>query len=549
MASLRKTKIVATLGRKTSSKEAIVELIKTGIDGVRLSKRFLRESLDRVMANLRAAEEETNQHLAVMLSLRESDIRIGTMDPNSTLSVYEGDVIHITTSIDCVDKPNLIYCNNKELPNIVEPGKRLIAEFGKAYFTVIDVQSVRVIKSNRPPRASIITSVSFIDEKPQPAFSIAETPTPLNAVTNTNNPEPTSARSRSVQHMNRVKRTKPKKPKEEWIVVCRAEHNYTFTAWSPIHIESDKPIAFMNELEDIRTLEWGGANDVDYIVYKQVRGIEDLENLFAFNTAPGTKRMIGVQTRECTEMIEQFLNFSDGVVLGRGNLALETSVSEACKIQKSVVKRCNELGKPVVLSTQVLDSMVLRSRPTRTEVVDIANSIYDGVDAILLTSETAHGRNPSLAVTITDKIARDAESNMDYSEESDNILKHIISNISVAENICYCAVRSVLNLNLKLIICITQSGYTAQMISRFKPPCVILALTDSLRVVRQLRLVRGVFPALMQNQNSSEAFTSYALNMARSHNLLKEGEMAVYVAGGSDSFQAGDTCSLRILTL
>lgn len=546
MASRRKTKILATLGRKTRTKEDIVELIKAGVDGVRLSTRFLRDNLSEVMENIREAENEMNTHLAIMLTLRESDIRIGTMNPMNTLSVQEGDVIHITTNTYNINKPNIIYCNNKELPNVVKPGTQLIAEFGKAYFTVLDVENV-VVEGSKAPRGAIITSVSYIDDFHIPSTNTSSDSLPqIQSQQLLANSLHKHIRSSSYSNLLRLKRTKPKKPKEERIVVCRAEHNYTFRAWSPIHIQSDTPIIFQNELEDIRALEWATHHEIDFVVYKQVRGIEDLDHLFAFNTLPSTKRLVGIQTKESTIISDQLISCSDGVVLGRGNLALETSVSEAIRLQKKIVKLCNEHNKPVVLSTQMLDSMVLRTRPTRTEVVDITNSIYDGVDAVLLTSETAHGVNPALAVATCHNICFEAEKYINYAEECENVMKNMKSPISVSENICYCAVRSVLNLGLKLIICMTHSGYTPQLISKFKPPCGILALSDSIRTVRSLKLVRGVFPYLTPSHDTTESFIEYSLDLCKSLNLLSSGDMAVFVSGGNDWFQAGDTCSFRV---
>lgn len=546
MASQRKTKILATLGRKTRTKEDIVELIKAGVDGVRLSTRFLRDNLSEVMENIRAAESEMNTHLAVMLTLRESDIRIGTMNPLNTLSVQEGDVIHITTNTYNIDKPNIIYCNNKELPNVVKPGTLLIAEFGKACFTVLGVESVAV-EGGKSNRGMIITSVSYIDESHIPTDSNSSDSLPhFHKSSLPHGSFERHSRSSSYSQVSRLKRTKPKQPKQERIVVCRAEHNYTFRAWSPVHIQSDTPILFQNELEDIRALEWATHHEVDFVVYKQVRGIEDLDHLFAFNTLPSTKRLVGIQTKESTRIADQLIAYSDGVVLGRGNLALETSVPEAIKLQKKIVKLCNENNKPVVLSTQMLDSMVLRTRPSRTEVVDISNSIYDGVDAVLLTSETAHGVNPALAVETCHNICMEAEKFIDYAGECEKVLRNTKTPVTVSENICYCAVRSVVNLGLKLIICMSHSGNTPLLISKFKPPCGILALSDSVRTVRNLKLVRGVFPYYVPTHGKSESFVDYAMNLCKSLNLVTSGDMAVVVTGGKDWFHAGDTCSFRV---
>jgi pyruvate kinase len=210
------------------------------------------------------------------------------------------------------------------------------------------------------------------------------------------------------------------------------------------------------------------------------------------------------------------------------------------------VKLCNENNKPVVLSTQMLDSMVLRTRPSRTEVVDISNTIYDGVDAVLLTSETAHGVNPALAMEICHNICIKAEKYIDYAGECEKVLKNNKTPVTVSENICYCAVRSVANLGLRLIICMSHTGNTPLLISKFKPPCGILPLSDSVKTVRNLKLVRGVFPYYVPTHGKSESFVDYALSLCKSLNLVTSGDMTVIVTGGKDWFHAGDTCSFRV---
>jgi hypothetical protein len=238
-------------------------------------------------------------------------------------------VIHITTNTYNIQKPNIIYCNNKELPNVVKPGTLLIAEFGKACFTMLGVESVAV-EGGKAIRGMIIASVSYIDESHIPTDSnssdllphFTKSSLPLGSCER-------HSRSSSYSQVSRLKRTKPKKPKQpkqpkqKRIVVCRAEHNYTFRAWSPVHIQSDTPILFQNELEDIRAFEWATHHEVDFVVYKQVRGIEDLDHLVAFNTLPSTKRLVGIQTKESTRIADQLIAYSDGVVLGRQILHLK----------------------------------------------------------------------------------------------------------------------------------------------------------------------------------------------------------------------------------
>jgi len=535
MEAKRKTKIVVTLGRNSTSKEMLVQLIRSGMDIARISNRFLTIDRKEVLKNLKEAVELTGVQVGVMLGLRESDMRLYSFDTDSVLELKEGDLVKVVTSSDLNLEGNVIRCNNKEFPDLVKPGDKLLIDFGKVEFSVVSVESITHIMSKTLIDLQALNTTLWnfnrqLNCRQELSFEVPRIP-----------------KSNSYNAIQRPKRKHPKSPKFPKVVLCRVETDCLFTAHKPVHIcpvnSKETPISYATDIEDIKAIEWAAQNSIDFVVYKQVRDAEDLSTLLNFYL-PQTKRFVGIQNKNSVDIMEEIITEGDGVVVGRGMLALETSLPQVFRIQKTIVKRCNELAKPVVISTQLLESMVSNSRPSRSEVTDITNAVLDGCDALILTGETAYGENPVRALEACSKICIEAERYLDYQKHLDYILRTLGSNISVAENICYCAVRSVLSLKAALIVCTTESGKTAQIISRFLPPCPILALTNSQRVLRQLKIVRGVFPSFLENpsevlQRTFEIAGEFAVS----------GDILVFVGGSHNEFCQGKTCSFKILCM
>jgi len=535
MEKFRKTKIVATLGKASSSKEQLKKLIQEGVDAVRISSRFLEmEQRDSVLSNLRQAEQEVGKQICVILSLRESDIRLGSANAGTPMVLCEGDVVKIVSDPPKTPEPKTILCNNREFPNLVKEGDELLLEYGKVLLTVVKVEEHKSGIST--PLSSSQGDLTSLSSLPVPSASESV------------------KRERLVSHNSqnnvvRFRRTKPKGLKSFKLVYARVENDCKFDNQTPMNFSNANfldPEKYSNDLEDIKLLEWSGSADIDIIVYKQIRGREDLETLWNFRTPPNVKRFVGIQTKESANSCEEFIDVSDGCSIGRGVLGLETSLPNVCKIQKYVTKVCNEKGKPVMVSTQVLESMVFKTKPSRAEVTGVFNVVYDGIDSILLTGETAYGKHPELAVRACASICMEAEKHIPYEEVSENILKNIQAPISIPENICYCAVRSVLSIKAKLIVCITKTGKTAQLISRFKPPCMILAITNSTKALKYMRIIRGVYPACLEEAKLTESFKEHSMKVALEKELVQSGDKVIYVGGGHDSFIEGDTSSLVV---
>jgi pyruvate kinase len=509
MSAIRKTKIIITLGKASSSTESLVKLLNAGIDGVRITTRFLPSELrNQVLENLKEAENITGRLVCVILSLREGDIRIGNGKSEKILTLSTGDEIMIVPQRYEGENSNTIVCNNSALGSMVKEGDKLLVEFGKAILTVVRLEDYHFKSDPSTPKGED-------------------------------------------QGIERYKRTKPKIQKTVKIVVCRAENDCVLDGQNPLNFmnaSSADPSTCNNELEDIRQLDWARGKDIDIVIYKQVRDKEDLEDLWNFEIPKDAKRFVGIQTRETAENPENYLDESDGCSIGRGILGVETSHSKVTFLQKQLVKLSNIKGKPVFISTHVLESMVVNDKPTRAEVVDSYCAVTDGVDGIMLTGETAFGKYPELAVQTLDRICVEAEQHVNYKKQRDLVIEGIPGILSTPDGLCYFAAEAVEKIGASLIICLTRTGRTARSLSRFKPNCLIAAVTDFEKTFRFLRVVRGVYPILVNCREDRENET-IALRLVKEHQLARDGDRVVFIGSSRDTIIEGATSSLKIITL
>jgi pyruvate kinase len=303
----------------------------------------------------------------------------------------------------------------------------------------------------------------------------------------------------------------------------------------------------MTTSEDFKLIEWAHEIESEYIIFKQLRNKDDLD--FLIQLAPvKSKRIFCVQNKVGLTLFDECVQDCNAVILGRGTLALETSLAEVCRAQKEIVRVCNDLCKPVIVSTQLLESMVVNAAPTRSEVTDITNAVLDGADALLLTGETAYGVDPVRAFRACAQICVEAERFLNYDSRCEAVKQSLGKNITISENTCYAAVISVLALRARVIVCLTETGRTAQIISRFLPPCSIVALTDSQLTARQLRIVRGVHPFYVEEKGEEEIIQRI-FGIVKEEKFAKEGELIVLVSGLCSVIDSGHSCSLKILTV
>jgi pyruvate kinase len=279
--------------------------------------------------------------------------------------------------------------------------------------------------------------------------------------------------------------------------------------------------------KDRTDLSFGLSQGVDWVALSFVRNPSDMQEIKDLIADHGysTPVVAKIEKFEAIDQIDDILPLCDGVMVARGDLGVEMPAEEVPLLQKELIRKCNSLGIPVITATQMLDSMVSCPRPTRAEVSDVANAILDGTDAVMLSNESAVGDFPVEAVATMATVARRIE--RDYPRRVlDSQMGTTIPNA-----ICQAVSSVARQLNAAAILPLTKGGATARNVSKFRPSTPILAITSEEQVARQLQLVWGVNPLLVEQQNSSTGTFSLAMRMAREKGYLEDGDLVVQTAG------------------
>ena len=254
----------------------------------------------------------------------------------------------------------------------------------------------------------------------------------------------------------------------------------------------------------------------------------------------GVKLGVG---RFVVDNLDEILQVSDGLMVARGDLGVEIPTEDIPIVQKQMIKKCNALGKPVITATQMLDSMIRNPRPTRAEVTDVANAIYDGTDAIMLSGESASGQYPIEAANTMSKIAKETELHLDYNYLNQRLKEPAMYDF--AEAISYSTCRTSNVLNAKAIVAATNSGATAKLVSKYKPKCPIIAITPHEEVMRGLSLNFGVYPVLCQEFATTDDILNESKKIVAELNLADKGD-DIIVAAGMPTNYTGGTNMLKI---
>lgn len=298
--------------------------------------------------------------------------------------------------------------------------------------------------------------------------------------------------------------------------------------------------------KDRDDLKFGVEQGVDFIAASFVRNAECILEIKSFLReckAPYIPVIAKIENFEAIKNIDEIIRCADGIMVARGDLGVEIPAEEVPYLQKTIIQKCNDNFKPVITATQMLDSMMKNPRPTRAETTDVANAIYDGTSAIMLSGETAAGAYPVEAVQMMAKIAKRTEEAINYRKRFDDMAKY--TNPGITDAICHATCSTAYDLDAKAIITVTKTGFSARMIAKYRPGCDIIGCAMDEKVCRQLNLSWGVQPILLGEEWEVFVLFERAINACKKEGLLENGDITV-ITSGVPIGRSGTTNMLKV---
>ena len=292
----------------------------------------------------------------------------------------------------------------------------------------------------------------------------------------------------------------------------------------------DLYMPYMDET-DKKDLLFGIKNDIDYVAASFVRRADDVITMRKFldaNKGTDIEIIAKIENRDGVNNVDEIINASSGLMVARGDMGIEIDFEELPTIQKMMIKKCYTAGKRVITATQMLESMINNPRPTRAETSDVANAVYDGTSAVMLSGETAVGKYPVETVKTMSRIAKHTENDIDYKKRF-NINQPETK--TVTDAISHAACTTAHDLNARAIIVVTKQGKSAKNISKYRPNVDIIAATTNEKTYRKLALSWGVYPVMAQIQSNSDALFEHAVKCVSENDYVDKGDIVVIVSG------------------
>jgi pyruvate kinase len=468
------TKIVATLGPASSSKEKIKQLIEEGVDVFRLNFSHSTQQEHLVLINfIKTLNVELNTNISILADLQGPKLRVGEIE-NNCVDLKEGDVVTFVSE-KCVGTKEKIYISYKEFAKDVSAGEKILVDDGKIMFEVIETNSTDSVK------AKVIYGGPLSSRK---GVNLPNTKISLPSLT----------------------------------------------------------------IEDISNANFALDNDVDWIALSFVREAKDISALKEIIRKKGGHAGViaKIEKPEALDEIDEIINLTDGVMVARGDLGIEMPFDEVPLIQKSLVKKCILASKPVIIATQMMESMITNFRPTRAEATDVANAVLDGADALMLSAETSVGEFPVDTIFSMQKI-------IDYTENIGKPFNRQHEPIEgtatfLADSLCLDAALLSRQVKAKAIICLTHSGYTAFRISSHRPEADIFAFTDNKKILQKMSLVWGVRAYYLQENDKIDDAIEKSISTLKEKNLVKKNDVVVFV-GSTPLHWRGTTNMLKVETI
>lgn len=331
-------------------------------------------------------------------------------------------------------------------------------------------------------------------------------------------------------------------------IICTVIHGGTLSNNKGVNVPNvSLSMPYLSE-KDMSDLEFGAKMGYDFIACSFVRTGADIDYLKKFIKSIGwtTPRIIAkIENIEGVNNIDEIIHTADGIMVARGDMGIEIPFEQIPAIQKTLIRKGYMAGKQVVTATQMLESMISNPRPTRAEITDVANAIYDGTSAIMLSGETAAGKFPVEAVKTMSSIAKTTEKDINYKNQLHERESSYDTDLNITNAISHATVTTAHDINAKAIITVTKSGTTARRISKFRPSCPIIGGTTSEIVCRQMNLSWGVTPMIIEEQNNSDELFQHSVDMAKQKGYVHNDDIVVITAG-IPLGQSGTTNMLKV---
>ena len=474
----RRTKIICTLGPSTDNEAVMRALIEEGMNVARFN--FSHGPHDEQMGRLkmlRKLRKELGKYVAALLDTKGPEIRLVEFEKGKT-EVKTGQTFTLTTD-DILGTDERVSITYKNLADDVKPGDHILIEVEKGSLILID---------------DGLVGLEVVEIKP-----VAK---PVNTKVNARD------------------------------IVCKVLNDGVISNKKGVNVPNvDLTMPFISE-KDYGDICFAVENDYDFIAASFVRTAEDvmeIRKILAEKGGEDIKIISKIENMQGVRNIDDIIRVSDGIMVARGDMGVEIPLEDVPVMQKMIIKKVCEAGKIVITATQMLDSMMKHPRPTRAESTDVANAIYDGTSAIMLSGETAAGMYPIEAVKTMVRIATRTEHDINYLQRFRQ--RRTMCNPDVTNAISHATCTMAGDLSAAAIVTVTKSGRTARMISKYRPNCTIIGECLTEKVCRQLNLEWGVEPILITEEQDASQLFEKAVDVAETAGFVSKGELVVLTGG------------------
>lgn len=466
----RKTKIVCTLGPATDDENVLRSLIEEGMNVARFNfSHGSHEEQAGRLKMLKKLREEMKLPIAALLDTKGPEIRLREFADGKT-ELQDGQTFILTTE-EIVGDASRVSITYKDLPGDVKPGNKILIDDG---LIEMEVTAIRPVAGAKPD---------------------AEGNKPMD-------------------------------------IVCHVINGGMVSNKKGVNVPNIAlSMPYISE-KDYSDIVFAVENDYDFIAASFVRTADDvlaIRKILEDNGGEGINIISKIENMQGVMNIDEIIRVSDGIMVARGDMGVEIPLEDVPVIQKMIIKKVCEAGKKVITATQMLDSMMKHPRPTRAEATDVANAIYDGTSAIMLSGETAAGLYPIEALKTMVRIAIRTEQDINYLQRFKQ--RKTMSNPDVTNAISHATCTMAGDLNAAAIITVTKSGRTARMVSKYRPNCPIVGGCLTQNIYRQLALSWGVIPLLLEEKSQAEELFDYAVDAAEKVGIIEQGDIVVLTAG------------------